>query len=106
MEGGQEMLPQTAHLTRFSTNTAAGGAMYHLAHFYANTMAGAKEMLPQTAHLTQFHVNTAAGRQKMDRKRKISLAISNGQADSKNYQMYSSGNKRCCLIYQDRQKPT
>ena len=57
-------------------------------------------------HLTQFYPNTAAGRQKMDRKRKISLAISNGQADSKNYQMYSSGNKRSCLICPDRQKLT
>ena len=66
MEGGQNMTPQTAHLTHFYTNTAAGGKEMlpqsaFLTHFYANTMAGGKEMIPQTAHLTHFYTNTAAG---------------------------------------------
>ena len=54
MEGGQDKIPQTPHLTHFRGNSVEGGTIIA-------PMEGGQEKIPQTSHLPHFRGNSVEG---------------------------------------------
>ncbi len=62
MPGGQDMIPQTAHLTNSPRKTAAGSTFIVSPDAKtARIMSGGQDLIPQNALLTHSSRKTAAG---------------------------------------------
>ncbi len=62
MSGGQDMIPQIAHLTNSPRKTAPGSTLIVSPDAkIARIMSGGQDMIPQIAHLTHSSRKTASG---------------------------------------------